>query len=114
MTGRPPTPSSSPFYDREFVARKPRAATGDDTPPRPFHVSRPCAAAYARGCRCDPCRQAWRESVRRRRGNQPSKLAVEVVRLNQELDAAEAHIDALREENAMLRARLTELEWTGT
>lgn len=58
-----------------------------------FHITGPCQAAYARGCRCQDCRTAWREASRRRGNKQPSQLVLE-------LDAAAAHVDALRKENA--------------
>jgi predicted Zn-ribbon and HTH transcriptional regulator len=70
-----------------------------------------CASAYTNyGCRCPTCRTAWREGARRRRDTKPAPLALEVDRLNAELDAAEMNLDALREENTMLRCRLEELE----
>jgi hypothetical protein len=75
-----------------------------------LHITGPCEAAYSRGCRCNDCRVARREGARRRRSGQPSKLAIENDRLRAELDAAEMHIDALREENAALYCRLDELE----
>jgi hypothetical protein len=68
-----------------------------------LHISGPCQAAYARGCRCDDCTTAWREGTRRRRGAKPSKLALEVAWLYAELDAAELHLDALRREVTYLR-----------
>ena len=77
-----------------------------------LHISGPCQAAYARGCRCPDCRRAWAEGHRQRRGANPSKLTLEVQQLKAELDAAELNLAALREENAMLRARLAELETT--
>ena len=70
-------------------------------------------SAYSNwGCRCQICATAWRDDQRRRRNVQPSRLALEVDRLNQELDAAELNLNALREENTMLRCRLEELEET--
>lgn len=73
-----------------------------------YHITGPCEAAYARGCRCNDCRKAWTAGRRRRDGRQPSPLSLEVEQLNTELDAAELNLDALREENAMLRCRLQE------
>jgi hypothetical protein len=88
-----------------------QARRGDPTSdPTPLHITGPCQAAYARGCRCTDCRRAWAEGCRRRRKTPASPLAVEADRLRDELDAAEMHIDALREENAALRCRLDELE----
>lgn len=108
-------PSKSPFYDNDFVARKPRAATGDEKNTKASTRFKHGLGGYKNHkCRCDTCRQGWREWSRQNRGAIPSKLASEVVRLSAELDAAEAHIDALREENAMLRARLQDLEWAAT
>ena len=75
-----------------------------------LHITGPCVAAYIRGCRCPDCRQMWRERRRQARGNQPSALAIEVARLSAELDAAELNLAALREENAMLYARIAQLE----
>lgn len=68
-------------------------------------------SAYTRGkCKCDVCRTAWRNYSRKARGYQPSKLALEVDRLNREADAMELNLEALREENSMLHCRLHELE----
>jgi hypothetical protein len=94
-------------YQREHRARHNARTTVD---PNPLHITGPCQAAYARGCRCSDCRRAWTEGCRRRRKAPPSPLAIEADRLRAELDAAEMHIDALREENAALRCRLDELE----
>ena len=75
-----------------------------------LHITGPCQAAYARGCRCPDCRSAWAEGRRQRRGANPSKLTLEVQQLKAEIDAMELNLAALREENAMLYARLAELE----
>jgi hypothetical protein len=104
MTGRP----TSPFYDHHFV--DPTDQPPPPKPAHPFHITGPCEAAYARGCRCPDCTIAWREGHRRRNGGQPSPLAVEVNQLKAELDAMEFNLHALREENAMLRCRLEELD----
>jgi hypothetical protein len=41
-----------------------------------LHITGPCQAAYARGCRCNDCRKAWAEGTRRRRNTRPSPLSM--------------------------------------